>query len=121
MINAVPPSFQARRKEKNQVPAAEMRSPPRRLGVGPADPPTPFQLPVLSESPRSALSIANADVPGPAHQLLEPQSPQQEEPPAMAPASRQDLLAKEHFAFVFGNVKTQNYNDPAAKAPGSHT
>ncbi|KAJ5983790.1 hypothetical protein N7481_005889, partial [Penicillium waksmanii] len=41
--------------------------------------------------------------------------------PAMAPAPRRDLLAKEHFAFVFGNVKTQNYQDPAAKGPGSHT
>lgn len=98
-----------------------MWTPLRRLGAGPADPPTPIQLPVLSESPRSASSVANADVPAPAHQLLEPQSPQQEELPAMAPASRQDLLAKEHFAFVFGNVKTQSYNDPAAKGPGSHT
>lgn len=39
----------------------------------------------------------------------------------MAPAPRRDLLAKEHFAFVFGSVKTQNYQDPAAKGPGSHT
>lgn len=39
----------------------------------------------------------------------------------MAPTSRQDLLAKEHFAFVFDKAKTQSYNDPAAKGPGSHT
>jgi THO complex subunit 3 len=39
----------------------------------------------------------------------------------MAPAPRRDLLAKEHFAFVFGGVKTQSYYDPAAKGPGSHT
>ncbi|KAJ5777992.1 hypothetical protein N7520_001238 [Penicillium odoratum] len=39
----------------------------------------------------------------------------------MAPAPRRDLLTKEHFAFVFGGVKTQNYQDPAARTPGSHT
>ncbi|OOQ90981.1 WD repeat-containing protein [Penicillium brasilianum] len=39
----------------------------------------------------------------------------------MAPAPRRDLLAKEHFAFVFGGVKTQSYYDPASKGPGSHT
>lgn len=42
-------------------------------------------------------------------------------PPKMAPAQRPDFLAKEHFGFVFGGVKTQNYHDPAAKGPGSHT
>ncbi|KAJ6084007.1 hypothetical protein N7486_010807 [Penicillium sp. IBT 16267x] len=39
----------------------------------------------------------------------------------MAPAPRRDLLTKEHFAFVFGGVKTQSYHDPIAKGPGSHT
>ncbi|KAJ6017636.1 hypothetical protein N7451_001015 [Penicillium sp. IBT 35674x] len=39
----------------------------------------------------------------------------------MAPGSRRDLLTKEHFAFVFGGVKTQSYHDPVAKGPGSHT
>lgn len=47
----------------------------------------------------------------------EPKSPQ---PVQMAPA-RRDLLHKDHFAFVFGGVKTQSYSDPAAKGPGSHT
>lgn len=44
----------------------------------------------------------------------------QYELPAMAPP-RRDLLHKDHFAFVFGSAKTQNYYDPAAKGPGSHT
>lgn len=39
----------------------------------------------------------------------------------MAPLPRRELLSKEHFPLVFGSVKTQNYNDPAAKGPGSHT
>ncbi|KAJ5899130.1 hypothetical protein N7495_003874 [Penicillium taxi] len=39
----------------------------------------------------------------------------------MAPAPRRDLLAKEHFAYVFGSYKTQNYYDPGAKGPGFHT
>ncbi|KAJ5935423.1 hypothetical protein N7466_004970 [Penicillium verhagenii] len=39
----------------------------------------------------------------------------------MAPAPRRDLLTKEHFAFVFGGVKTQQYHDPISKGPGSHT
>ncbi|KAI3219531.1 hypothetical protein DTO012A9_10218 [Penicillium roqueforti] len=39
----------------------------------------------------------------------------------MAPASRRELLHKDHFAFVFGSVKTQNYLDPVSKGPGSHT
>ncbi|KAJ5762373.1 uncharacterized protein N7511_005755 [Penicillium nucicola] len=38
----------------------------------------------------------------------------------MAPP-RRDLLHKDHFSFVFGGAKTQNYYDPAAKGPGSHT
>ncbi|KAJ6048580.1 uncharacterized protein N7446_011263 [Penicillium canescens] len=41
--------------------------------------------------------------------------------PAMAPPPRRDPLHKDHFAFVFGSAKTQNYYDPAAKGPGSHT
>lgn len=48
-------------------------------------------------------------------QLLE------EEDEEMAPASRRELLHKDHFAFVFGSVKTQNYLDPVSKGPGSHT
>lgn len=48
-------------------------------------------------------------------QLLE------EEDEDMAPASRRELLHKDHFAFVFGSVKTQNYLDPVSKGPGSHT
>lgn len=39
----------------------------------------------------------------------------------MAPASRRELLHKDHFAFVFGSLKTQNYLDPVSKGPGSHT
>jgi hypothetical protein len=41
--------------------------------------------------------------------------------PLMAPPPRRDLLHKDHFAFVFESAKTQNYFDPAAKGPGSHT
>lgn len=48
-------------------------------------------------------------------QLLE------EEDEDMAPAPRRELLHKDHFAFVFGSVKTQNYLDPVSKGPGSHT
>lgn len=48
-------------------------------------------------------------------QLLE------EEDEEMAPAPRRELLHKDHFAFVFGSVKTQNYLDPVSKGPGSHT
>ncbi|KAJ5544898.1 hypothetical protein N7461_007202 [Penicillium sp. DV-2018c] len=36
-------------------------------------------------------------------------------------APRRELLHKDHFSFVFGNVKTQSYYDPASKGPGSHT
>ncbi|KAJ5606172.1 hypothetical protein N7510_008953 [Penicillium lagena] len=39
----------------------------------------------------------------------------------MAPAPRRDLLPKELFAFSFGKLKTQNYHDPATRAPGTHT
>lgn len=54
-------------------------------------------------------------------QLLEPLQQQEAELPAMAPPPRRDLLAKEHFAVVFGGAKTQSYQDPAAKGPGTHT
>ncbi|KAJ5640527.1 hypothetical protein N7528_000152 [Penicillium herquei] len=39
----------------------------------------------------------------------------------MPPAQRRDILAKEHFAHAFGSAKTQTYQDPAVKGPGSHT
>lgn len=45
----------------------------------------------------------------------------EEEDEEMAPAPRRELLHKDHFAFVFGSVKTQNYLDPVSKGPGSHT
>ncbi|PYH99123.1 WD40 repeat-like protein [Aspergillus ellipticus CBS 707.79] len=38
----------------------------------------------------------------------------------MAPP-RRNLLPKDRFAFSFGSLKTQNYHDPAARGPGSHT
>ncbi|BCR82864.1 WD repeat-containing protein [Aspergillus chevalieri] len=38
----------------------------------------------------------------------------------MAPP-RRNLLSKDRFAFAFETLKTQNYYDPASKAPGSHT
>lgn len=81
----------------------------------------PADLPVLLKSPQPATSVTNANTSKPRQQSLELKSPQQDELLLMAPASRQDLLAKEHFAFVFDKAKTQNYNDPAAKGPGSHT
>ena len=31
------------------------------------------------------------------------------------------LIHKDRFGYVFGNVKTQNYQDPVARGPGSHT
>jgi hypothetical protein len=85
-------------------------------------------LQVRGLSPRSEILnpltfVVDADISGPGRQLLtqQKQSPNPEELPVMAPAPRRELLAKEHFAFVFGNVKTQPYHDPAAKGPGSHT
>ncbi|GES60872.1 WD repeat-containing protein [Aspergillus terreus] len=39
----------------------------------------------------------------------------------MAPPPRRNLLPKERFAYAFGNLKTQNYHDPIARTPGSHT
>ncbi|KAJ5570164.1 uncharacterized protein N7459_009594 [Penicillium hispanicum] len=81
-----------------------------------------LKLPPRPTSPKSNRSVvSNAGGPSLGHQLLEPQQRPQEELPVMAPGPRRDLLAKEHFAFVFGGVKTQNYYDPAAKGPGSHT
>lgn len=53
--------------------------------------------------------------------LQQQQSQSQQKKSIMAPGSRRDLLTKEHFAFVFGGVKTQSYHDPVAKGPGSHT
>lgn len=31
------------------------------------------------------------------------------------------LIHKDRFGYVFGSLKTQNYQDPAARGPGSHT
>lgn len=31
------------------------------------------------------------------------------------------LIHKDRFGYVFGNLKTQNYQDPVARGPGSHT
>lgn len=60
------------------------------------------------------------DINGPAQgQQLRIQKQQQKA--KMAPMPRQNLLAKEHFALVFGGLKTQSYFDPAARGPGSHT
>ncbi|GLA23006.1 hypothetical protein CBS147343_4574 [Aspergillus niger] len=38
----------------------------------------------------------------------------------MAPP-RRNLLPKDRFGLAFGGLKTQNYHDPAARGPGSHT
>lgn len=96
------------------------RPPPSLGGAGPADL-HQSRLSVLPNTPQPTTSVANANAPGPGPQSLEPQLSEQAELPPMAPSSRQDLLAKEHFAFVFDKAKTQSYNDPAAKGPGSHT
>ncbi|PYH84445.1 WD40 repeat-like protein [Aspergillus uvarum CBS 121591] len=37
------------------------------------------------------------------------------------PPPRRNLLPKDRFAFNFGSLKTQNYHDPVARGPGSHT
>ncbi|KAF4767829.1 hypothetical protein HAV15_002903 [Penicillium sp. str.  len=71
--------------------------------------------PIASTSPIASAAGSNAGRRPVLRQLLE------EEDEDMAPASRRELLHKDHFAFVFGSVKTQNYLDPVSKGPGSHT
>lgn len=46
-------------------------------------------------------------------------APPQHNQSVMAP--RRTLLPKEHFAFAFGGLKTQNYHDPGARGSGSVT
>lgn len=70
--------------------------------------------PIASTSATASAAGSNAGSPV-SRQLLE------EEDEEMAPAPRRELLHKDHFAFVFGSVKTQNYLDPVFKGPGSHT
>lgn len=79
-----------------------------------------FEPELLGFSPVSSRS-ASPSIAGPgaggasvAHSLLG------KEDEKMA-APRRELLHKDHFAFVFGSVKTQHYFDPASKGPGSHT
>ncbi|KAJ5440946.1 hypothetical protein N7491_003352 [Penicillium cf. griseofulvum] len=71
--------------------------------------------PIASTSATTSVVGPNAGGPPVSRQLLE------EEDEEMAPTSRRELLHKDHFAFVFGSVKTQNYLDPVSKGPGSHT
>lgn len=71
--------------------------------------------PIASTSAAASAAGSNAGRHPVSRQLLE------EEDEQMAPASRRELLHKDHFAFVFGSVKTQNYLDPVSKGPGSHT
>jgi hypothetical protein len=71
--------------------------------------------PIASTSAIASASGSNAGKGPVLRQLLE------EEDEDMAPTSRRELLHKDHFAFVFGSVKTQNYLDPVSKGPGSHT
>jgi THO complex subunit 3 len=88
----------------------------------------PYKLPtrqiklVVLSKLESPLDIA-IDIHGLARAIRSPeqQTQSQRQKSIMAPAPRRDLLTKEHFAFVFGGVKTQSYHDPAAKGPGSHT
>ncbi|OQE43242.1 hypothetical protein PENCOP_c003G04506 [Penicillium coprophilum] len=76
-----------------------------------------YPCPIVSTSAFAAASGSGSNAGGSpvSRQLLE------EEDEEMAPAPRRELLHKDHFSFVFDNVKTQNYLDPVSKGPGSHT
>lgn len=92
------------------------------LDTEPSEPPTrQIKLVVLSKL-ESPLDIAiDTHAPALGSRPRQQQSQSQQKKSIMAPGPRRDLLTKEHFAFVFGGVKTQSYHDPGAKGPGSHT
>jgi len=98
---------------------SECSATPSPFDCSPPDSPVPSLLDSTSLT-SACTSHAGSSAGGPStlRQLPEEDN---KSPNQMAPAARRDLLHKDHFAFVFGGVKTQSYSDPAAKGPGSHT
>lgn len=102
-----------------------MLSPPESnpgLDTEPSEPPIrQIKLVVLPKLEHPLDIAIGTHAPTLGNRLQPQQSQSQPKNSIMAPGPRRDLLTKEHFAFVFGGVKTQSYHDPGAKGPGSHT